>query len=198
MKKSILIAAISLSAGLTSEKLFAQTQQRDTAKSTTTTTTKSTSSTSGSITAPTSDIVTTIDGNIDYSTLAVALKAANLETTLKGKGPFTVFAPNNVAFSNIPKSKLDSLLKDPVKLAAVLKGHVVTGNYDKASVIKALSAGKGTAILKTVEGQTLTLSVNDKKNLELTDSQGNKALVTSFNMMGTNGVAHGINAVLTR
>jgi uncharacterized surface protein with fasciclin (FAS1) repeats len=127
--------------------------------------------------------------------LVAAIKAANLQTDLKGPGPFTVLAPNNGAFDAIPKGKLDSLMKDPTKLAVTLKAHVIAGKYDKAALIKALTDGKGKATLKTIDGETLTLSVVDKK-LAITDAQGTVVEVTSFDTPATNGVIDGVNGVL--
>jgi len=141
------------------------------------------------------DIVATLTNVAEESTLVTAVKTANLETDLKGPGPFTVLAPNNDAFNSIPKGKLDSMMKDPTKLAVTLKAHVISGKYDKAALIKALTDGKGKATLKTVDGQTLTLSVKDKK-LAITDAQGTTVEVTSFDTPATNGVIDGVNGVL--
>ncbi len=102
-------------------------------------------------------------GNSDYSTAAAALKTAGLDATLKTGGPYTIFAPNNAAFNKLPAGKLDSLTKDPAKLSAFLKGHVVTGRYSKADIIKALTDGKGAATLTTIDGQSLSLSVSPNK-----------------------------------
>lgn len=130
-----------------------------------------------------------------YNTMfRTSIKTAGLESTLTGAGPYTVFAPSDQAFT--AGSKADSLLKDPAKLTPVLRGHVVNGKYTKDDIIKALTAGKGTATMTTIDGGTLTLKVNASKNLELSDSAGNTALVTVFDLQGTNGVAHVINNVL--
>ena len=191
MKKSILIAA-TLVIGLLSNNVFAQTQPTDTAKKTTTTTTTTTTATD---TTSKKDIVATLANVASETTFSAAIKTANLETDLKAAGPFTVLAPSNDDFAALPKGKLDSLMKDPAKAAIILKAHVISGLYDKAAFIKALTAGKGTATLKTIDGQTLTLSVKDKK-LAITDSQGNIVEVTSFDTLCTNGVIDGINGVL--
>jgi uncharacterized surface protein with fasciclin (FAS1) repeats len=198
MKRSILIAAAALTIGLTSNSLFAQTTTtRDTAKKAATTTTTPTTGNMAAAKADTSakDIDATITNVADLSTLVSAVKTANLDETLKGPGPFTVFAPDNTAFSAIPKTKLDSLMKDPVKLGTLVKGHVVAGKYDRAGLIKVLSDGKGAATLKTVDGQVLKLSVKDKK-LAITDSEGNVVEVTSFDTPCTNGIIDGVNGVL--
>jgi uncharacterized surface protein with fasciclin (FAS1) repeats len=193
MKKSVLIVAAALSFGIFTNKVFAQTQQQDTTRKTTNTTTNAAATdaqTAGG------DVVAVIAGSADYSGLTNVLKTANLESSLKASGPYTVFAPNNAALSKIPKPKLDSLMKDPAGLAKVVKVHVVNGKYTKADIIKALSVGKGKASLKTIDGESLTLSVNDKSNLQVSDAQGDTALVTSFDLLGTNGVVHGINGAL--
>lgn len=187
MKKSILIVAVAFG-GLLSNNLFAQTT--DTTKKAATATT-----TAATDTAATKDVYSTLANIADETTLTTAIKSANLDADLKGAGPFTVLAPSNEDFNAISKGKLDSLMKDPAKLATTLKGHVISGKYDKAALIKALVAGKGTASLKTIDGQTLTLSVKDKK-LAITDSQGTTVEVTSFDTPATNGVIDGINGVL--
>jgi len=190
MKKSVLIAVASLAIGFLSNNAIAQTQQQDTTKSAAPATAPAAPS------AATSDVVGVLSSNTDFAPLALALKTADLEPTLKGPGPFTVFAPNDVAFSKVPKPTMDDLTKDHAKLAKVLKYHVVAGEYTKADIIKALSAGKGKTTMKTVDGETLTLSVNDKSNLQIADAKGNVALVISFDTMASNGVIHGLNGVL--
>ncbi len=174
MKKLVLSVVAALAIGVFSNNLFAQT---------------ATPAAPGSV-----DVVATIRQNTDYEAFALLLRAANLSATLKGAGPYTIFAPNNTAFSNLSSDVLDRLFQDPTKFAEVLKGHIVQGKYDKAGIIKALQT-KATA-LKTLDGQTLTLSVNATKNLELTDSQGNKTQVIAFDMNASNGVVNGVNNIL--
>jgi len=197
MKKSILIAAV-LIGGLCLNNLFAQTMPRDTAKKSSTTTVPTPTTTNmapAKSDSTAKDVQATLANVADLTSFVAAIKAASLEVTLQGPGPFTVFAPDNTAFSSIPKTRLDSLMKDPVKLATLVKAHVVAGRYDKAALIKALTAGKGTATLKTIDGQTLNISVKEKK-LTITDAQGNVAQVTSFDTPCTNGLIDGINGVL--
>ncbi|EHQ30564.1 fasciclin domain-containing protein [Mucilaginibacter paludis] len=186
MKKSILILAASLSVSLFVNHAFAQTTTKDTSKQATTTETAT----------ATGNVVKTLSSNSDYSTTALAAKAANLDASLTGSGPYTIFAPNNAAFAKLPAGKLDSLMKDTAKLASVLKVHVVNGKYGKAEIIKALTAGKGKATLPTVDGEELKLSVSPKSTLQLTDPEGHIAEVTLYDLQGTNGVVNGINAVL--
>jgi len=188
MKKSILIVAVSLVIGSFSNSLFAQTQQRDTAQ-------KATPTISAEKDTAATDISATIANTADHSMLYAAIKAANLEVYLKGSGPFTLLAPDNTAFSAIPKSRMDSLMADTAKLAVLVKAHIISGKFDKATLIKALVDGKGKTTLKTIGGQTLTVAVKNKK-VEITDAEGNVAQVTSFDTPVTNGVVHGINGVL--
>jgi uncharacterized surface protein with fasciclin (FAS1) repeats len=186
MKRSLLMVGALLLVNLTASRVFAQTQ--DTTKKTTTATT---SPTDGA-----SDVVGALASNADYSTALNAVKTAKLDSTLKTGGPYTIFAPNNIAFSNLAPGKLDSLMKDPAKLATLLKGHIVTGKYGKADIIKALNAGKGKATLTTLDGQTLTLSISPDKKLQLTNAAGSSALVTLYDLIGSNGIVNGINGIL--
>lgn len=190
MKKSVLIAVASLIIGVLSNNAIAQTQQQDTTKRDTS------AQASPAASAASGDVVGVLSSSTDFAPLALAIKSADLEATLKGPGPYTLFAPNDVAFSKVPKPTMDELTKDHAKLAKILKYHVVAGKYTKTDIIKALSAGKGKAVLKTIDGDSLTLSVNDKSNLQITDAKGNAALVISFDTMASNGVVHGLNGVL--
>jgi len=144
--------------------------------------------------APTGDLIQAIATSGYNASLSTAIKTAGLDQTLKGAGPFTVFAPSDQAFVAVPAG--DSLLTHQAKLAQTIKHHVVVGRYTKDDIIKALTVGKGSTTLKTIDGGVLTLKVNESKNLELSDASGNKALVTVFDIKGTNGTAHVINSVL--
>ncbi|RYZ92662.1 MAG: fasciclin domain-containing protein, partial [Sphingobacteriaceae bacterium] len=179
--------SVSLLISVTAGNVFAQTTTTDTTKKTVADTTNTAAA----------DVVGALSSNADYTSAASAVKAANLEATLKAGGPYTIFAPNNIAFSKLSQGQQDSLMKDPVKLATLLKGHVVTGRYAKADIIKALTAGKGKAALTTLDGQTLTLTVSPTKTLQLTNAAGSTAEVTLYDLLGSNGVVNGINGILT-
>jgi uncharacterized surface protein with fasciclin (FAS1) repeats len=127
MKKSILIAAASLVVALATQGAFAQTQ--DTTKKNTAATVQATG-----------DVVQTLSSNPDYSTAALAAKAANLEASLSGGGPYTIFAPDNAAFAKLASGRLDSLMKDTTQLLTILKHHVVSGKYGKAELVTTLKA----------------------------------------------------------
>jgi len=127
------------------------------------------------------DIVDTAVGAGNFTTLATALKEAGLVNTLKGKGPFTVFAPTDEAFAKVPKADLDALLKDKKKLKAVLTYHVVPGKVMAADV----KAGK----VKTVQGSALTVTTDGGVMVD-------NAKVTSTDIAADNGVIHVIDTVL--
>lgn len=127
------------------------------------------------------DIVDTAVAAGNFKTLATALTAAGLVDTLKGKGPFTVFAPTDAAFAKIPKADLDALLKDKAKLTAVLTYHVVAGKVMAADV----KAGK----VKTVQGSELTVSTTGGVMVD-------KAKVTTTDIVADNGVIHVIDSVI--
>src|SRR5271165_1090473 len=132
--------------------------------------------------AASQDIVDTAVAAGSFKTLAAALQAAGLVDTLKGKGPFTVFAPTDAAFAKIPPAQLNALLADKAELIKVLTYHVVSGEIVAADV----KAGP----LKTVEGQSLNVT---------TSSMGvkvNNANVIKTDVMASNGVIHVIDTVV--
>ncbi len=143
------------------------------------------------------DVVDVAIGSADHTTLVAAVKAADLVTTLKGKGPFTVFAPTNAAFNKLPAGTVESLLEpeNKAKLAKILTYHVVSGNLDAAAVMAAIKSGNGKAVLTTVSGGKLTASL-DMGKVKLTDESGNSAYVTATDLKGTNGVVHVIDGVV--
>lgn len=145
----------------------------------------------------TKDIIDNAVNSKDHTTLVAAVKAAGLVETLKGAGPFTVFAPINAAFDKLPKGTVDTLLKPESKagLTKVLTYHVVSGKQDAASIVKAIETGSGKATFKTVQGGTLTASM-DGKDVILTDEKGGKSKVTIADVMQSNGVIHVVDTVL--
>ncbi|HTV01191.1 MAG TPA: fasciclin domain-containing protein [Luteitalea sp.] len=133
--------------------------------------------------AQTKDIVDTAVGAGMFNTLVTAVKAANLVETLKGAGPFTVFAPTDEAFAKVPKATLEALLKDQAKLKEVLTYHVVAGKVTAADVVKLKDA-------KTVQGQSLKIAVNGS-NVSV-----DNAKVIKTDVAASNGVIHVIDTVL--
>ncbi|MEP6922218.1 MAG: fasciclin domain-containing protein [bacterium] len=145
----------------------------------------------------TKDIVDNAVNSKDHTTLVAAVKAAGLVDTLKGPGPFTVFAPTNEAFDKLPAGTVDTLVKpeNKAKLTKILTYHVVAGDQDAASIMMAIEAGKGKASFKTVSGGTLTASKSGN-DLVLTDEKGGSARVTIADVHQSNGVIHVIDTVL--
>ncbi len=147
---------------------------------------------------PTKNIVENAVNSADHTTLVAAVKAAGLAETLMGKGPFTVFAPVNDAFENLPAGTVDNLLKpeNKAQLTKVLTYHVVAGNYDFAALEKLIKAGKGMATLKTVAGEELTVKMNGSRNIVVMDKNGNTSNITTYDVRQSNGVIHVIDKVL--
>jgi uncharacterized surface protein with fasciclin (FAS1) repeats len=145
----------------------------------------------------TKDVVDVAMGSDNHTTLVAAVKAADLVSTLKGKGPFTVFAPTNAAFDKLPGGTVEGLLEpaEKSKLAGVLTYHVIAGNLNAAAVAAAIKKGNGKAVLTTVNGEKLTASLQGTKVM-LTDAKGGKATFTATDLKGSNGVIHVIDTVL--
>lgn len=146
---------------------------------------------------PTKDIVDNAVNSKDHTTLVAAVKAAGLVDTLKGAGPFTVFAPTNSAFSQLPAGTVDTLLKPENKgtLTQVLTYHVVPGRIDGAALAAQIQAGGGKAMLKTASGGTLWATQKDSK-IWITDAKGNAAALTIWDVYQSNGVIHVVDKVL--
>ena len=135
----------------------------------------------GTLAAQAKDIVDTAVAAGQFKTLATALQAAGLIDTLKGKGPFTVFAPTDEAFAKVPKADLDALLKDKAKLTAVLTYHVVPGKV----MAKDVKAGK----VKTVQGSEITVATAGGVTVD-------GAKVSATDIVADNGVIHVIDSVI--
>lgn len=147
---------------------------------------------------PTKNIIENAVNSADHTTLVAAVKAADLVNALSGDGPFTVFAPENTAFDKLPEGTVATLVKPENKstLTNILTYHVVSGKYDAADLMKAISKGKGKTTLTTLQGEVLTFKMKGKDKIEVIDSKGNGALVTIPNVYQSNGVIHSIDAVL--
>lgn len=181
MKKTILIA-ITLVASVFAGNSFAQ---------------EKTKMVGGAAMYPSRDIIDNAVNSKDHTTLVAAVKAAGLVETLKGAGPFTVFAPTNAAFDKLPKGTVETLLKPENKamLSSILTYHVVAGNLDSKAIAMKIKEGKGKATLTTVQGGKL-IAWMDGKNLVLTDEKGGQSTVTIADVYQKNGVIHVVNTVL--
>jgi uncharacterized surface protein with fasciclin (FAS1) repeats len=146
---------------------------------------------------PTKNIVENAVNSKDHTTLVAAVKAAGLVDTLEGPGPFTVFAPTNEAFDNLPAGTVDTLLKPENldQLKKILTYHVIAGKMTSKDIAKAIKAGGGKAVLTTVEGGKLSAMMAGEK-LVLTDEKGGTSTVTIANVIQSNGVIHVVDTVL--
>ena len=142
-------------------------------------------------------IVDVAVGSADHTTLVAAVKAADLVATLQSAGPFTVFAPVNAAFAKLPKGTVETLLKAENKatLAKILTYHVVAGNLNSATVVKAITDAKGSLSIKTVSGGTLVASIKEGKVI-LTDENGGVSTIIATDLVASNGVIHVIDSVV--
>ncbi len=147
---------------------------------------------------PAKTIVDNAVNSADHTTLVAAVKAAGLVPTLEGKGPFTVLAPTNEAFGDLPAGTVDTLVKPENKatLTKILTYHVVPGDYTTTRLRAMILAGHGEAMLKTVEGEDLTVRMNGSTNMTVTDAKGDVADITVSDVMQSNGVIQVVDKVL--
>lgn len=143
------------------------------------------------------DIVDNAVNSADHTTLVAAVKAAGLVETLKGAGPFTVFAPTNAAFEKLPAGTVDTLVKPENKttLTKILTYHVLMGKFDSKAIAKRIQKSGGSARFKTVSGDILTATMNGN-DLVLRDEKGGTSRVTIGNVYQSNGVIHVVDSVL--
>jgi uncharacterized surface protein with fasciclin (FAS1) repeats len=146
----------------------------------------------------TRDIVDNAVNSADHTTLVAAVKAAGLVETLKGSGPFTVFAPTNAAFAALPEGTVPALLKPENKeqLPKVLTYHVVPGRLDAAASMKAIRKGGGEASFTTASGESLWIMMNGDRNVILRDAKGGVAAISTYDVVQSNGVIHVVDKVL--
>ena len=146
---------------------------------------------------PSKNIIQNAVNSKDHTTLVAAVKAAGLVDTLSGPGPFTVFAPTNAAFGKLPPGTVDTLVKPENKatLTKVLTYHVVPGRMSSADLMKTAAMGPGKNMLKTAEGEPLTVTSKGGA-LWLTDAKGGTSKVTIANVNQSNGVIHVVDTVL--
>ena len=146
---------------------------------------------------PSKTIVDNAVNSKDHTTLVAAVKAAGLVDTLQGAGPFTVFAPTNAAFAKLPAGTVETLVKPENKeaLTKILTYHVVAGRMSAADLAANAKAHGGKAMLKTVEGESLTVSQHGMGWM-VTDAKGGSAMITIADVNQSNGVIHVVDTVL--
>lgn len=147
---------------------------------------------------PSKDIVDNAVNSADHTTLVAAVKAAGLVETLKGSGPFTVFAPTNAAFGKLPAGTVDTLVKPESKatLTKILTYHVVPGKYDFMALSNEIKKQNGKATLATASGGKLMFAMNGKHNVVVMDESGNTASISTYDVYQSNGVINVVDAVL--
>jgi uncharacterized surface protein with fasciclin (FAS1) repeats len=147
---------------------------------------------------PSKTIVDNAVNSAEHTTLVAAVSAAGLIDTLRGEGPFTVFAPVNSAFAALPPGTVDDLMKpeNRAALTGILTYHVVPGRLDAAALWQRVAAGEGTAELGTVNGEKLLIRANGPNNLVVEDERGGIATISSYDVHQSNGVIHVIDDVL--
>ncbi len=152
----------------------------------------------GEMMYPSKNIVENAVKSKDHTTLVAAVKAAGLVETLQGKGPFTVFAPTNDAFENLPEGTVENLLKPENKkmLAGVLTYHVLSGKMDMADLMSNIKKSGGKYTAKTVSGGSLSFTMNGPHNIMVMDENGMGANISVYDVYQSNGVIHVIDAVL--
>jgi uncharacterized surface protein with fasciclin (FAS1) repeats len=146
---------------------------------------------------PSKNIIQNAVNSKDNTTLVTAVKAAGLVDTLQGPGPFTVFAPTNAAFAQLPPGTVKSLLKPENKgqLTTVLTYHVLPGHLTTAHLKNAVNDGGGQATFTTVQGEPLAITEREGL-LTSPNSKGHTARITIADVLQSNGVIHVINKVL--
>jgi uncharacterized surface protein with fasciclin (FAS1) repeats len=147
---------------------------------------------------PKKDIIDNAVNSADHKTLVAAVKAADLVATLKGDGPFTVFAPTDEAFGKLPAGTVGTLVmpENKATLTKILTYHVVAGKLDFKALAKLIRAGDGTAVLTTVSGGKLMAMMNGDRNIVLKDEKGGMANISIYDVYQSNGVIHVIDSVL--
>ena len=153
---------------------------------------------STSIFAQNQDIVALASADTEFSTLVSAIQAAGLVETLQSEGPFTVFAPNNEAFSKVPEKELKALLQpaNQSKLSSILTYHVVPGNWSAKELVAAIKEGGGKAELMTVQGNKL-LAMQSGDQVIIKSVNGTKSTVIQTDKEASNGVVHVLSEVLS-
>jgi uncharacterized surface protein with fasciclin (FAS1) repeats len=146
----------------------------------------------------TRDIVDNAVNSADHTTLVAAVKAAGLVETLKGSGPFTVFAPTNAAFTALPEGTVPTLLRPEHReqLTKVLTYHVVPGRYDARALMELVEKGGGKAALTTASGGQLWVMMNGDRNVVVRDAKGGTASISTYDVVQSNGVIHVLDKVL--
>jgi uncharacterized surface protein with fasciclin (FAS1) repeats len=142
-------------------------------------------------------IITNTENSENHTTLLAAMKATDMDKILSYDGPFTVFAPSDVAFKALFTNTSSDLLdpKNKEELKALLRYHIVAGEFTASKILKAMCSGKGKAVFTTVQGEELTATMQGI-DIILTDKMGNSAKIIAADANQCNGVMHEIDSVI--
>lgn len=192
MKKSIFIVAATLSATV-SMNAFAQVSKTDTTKTSGTVTTTAPNS-SSTTTTTTSTAVNTSTVSASKVTFESLLETSGLNETLKGE--YTFFEPSDASLAKALPAGVDSTAEGKAKLTALLSNHIVKGKLTSKDLAKAIAKGKGSSTFKTISGEKITVKINESKNLEVADANGNTAVAIGFDKPSAKGIVHQIDKPL--
>lgn len=148
--------------------------------------------------SPAKNLIQNLSASDEFSILSSAIKTASVAETLESNGPFTLFAPDNKAFSKLARTRLDTLLMPSHKdyLINLLTYHAIAGKLSSKDIERQIKSGNGQATFRTLSGGMLTAKINENRNIVLTDETGGQSIISRFNIQQSNGVLHVINAVL--
>ena len=151
----------------------------------------------GAAMSPAKNIADNAVNSKEHTTLIAALKASGLLETLKGAGPFTLFAPTNRAFNKLPKGAVDALMKpeNKDKLSAIIKYHVLPGKISSVAIMNSIKSNQGTYVAQTVAGGNLTFTMNGDA-ISVKDEKGGVSQITIKDVNQSNGIIHVINTIL--
>ena len=143
-------------------------------------------------------LMVSLSSSDQFSVLANAIKAANLTGSFDGNSPVTLFAPTNKAFEKLAPGKLDTLLlpAHQAELAAFIQYHAVAGRVTSKDIAKLIRAGNGKTILTTLSGGTVTATINENRNIVLTDENGGQSIINRFDIQQSNGILNVVTTVL--
>lgn len=146
---------------------------------------------------PEASIISNTESSKNHKMMLAAMKAADLDEILGFDGPFTVFAPSDLAFNKLPSNKVAELLNPDNKkeVQALMAYHIIAGNFSASKILKEMCRGNGKATFTTVQGDDLTATMQGVEII-LTDNLGNEARITSADENQCNGVIHEIDTVI--
>ncbi|TMM56948.1 fasciclin domain-containing protein [Maribacter algarum] len=146
---------------------------------------------------PNASIISNTESSQNHKMLLAAMRAAELEEILSFDGPFTVFAPSDLAFEKLPRDTVAELL-DPTnkkEVQALMTYHIIAGNFSASKILRAMCRGEGKATFTTVHGDLITATMQGV-DIVLTDNFGNRAKITTADSNQCNGVIHEIDTVI--